>query len=140
MVFSAILNTNGKVGDLILNSDGIIDFIAPRYMDWEILKYHDKIQKITRKSGTEIKKIHFKIMKKISLLSEDQIPEENWIKAYSIAKDIDPKDTPYVAFSTFLKLKTWTGDKKLSKGLLNKGYKITISTNELYKYREEMRK
>lgn len=140
IVFSAILNTNGKVGDLILNSDGIIDFIAPRYMDWEILKYQDKILKITKKSSTEIKRIHFKIMKKISFFSEEQIPMENRIKAYDIVKNIDPKDTPYIAFSDFLKLKIWTGDKELSKGLLDKGYKITISTNELYKYREEMSK
>ena len=123
IVFSAILNTNSKIGYLILNSEGIIDFIAPLYLDFEIKKYHSKIQKITGKSAAEISKIHFKIMTNISFVSEEQIQRKNWLKAYDIVNDIDPKDTPYVAFSDYLKLKIWTGDKKLSRGLINKGYK-----------------
>lgn len=29
IVFSALLNTNGKIGDLLLNSNNLIEFIAP---------------------------------------------------------------------------------------------------------------
>ncbi len=137
IAFSAILNTNSKIGDLLLNSRGIIDFIAPKYLLYEITKYFGKIKEITGLSVAEIEKIHYQITKQIKFISENQIPKEFWINAEKITKDIDPKDAPYVAYSDYLRVKIWTGDKVLEKGLLKKGYKKTINTNELFEYREK---
>ncbi len=39
IVFSAILNTNSKIADLLLNSKGFFDFIAPDYLLTETKKY-----------------------------------------------------------------------------------------------------
>jgi len=36
IVFSAILNTNGKIGDLLINGGSRIEFIAPEFMRFEI--------------------------------------------------------------------------------------------------------
>jgi len=41
IIFSAILNTNGKIGDILLNSHKIFEFIAPRFLKEEIRKYHN---------------------------------------------------------------------------------------------------
>ncbi|MCD4789075.1 MAG: hypothetical protein K8R37_03665 [Bacteroidales bacterium] len=140
IAFSAILNTNGKIGDLLLNSEDIIEFVSLRYMLFEVSKYHYKIQKITGLTKNEIEKIQLRIMKKITFISEEQISKESWTKANDIVKDIDQKDAPYVAFSDFLGIKIWTGDKPLRKGLLKKGYDLTIKTDELYKLRNELKK
>jgi predicted nucleic acid-binding protein len=43
IIFSAILNTDGKIGDVLLNSQNIFDFVAPRFLKDEIKKYHEKI-------------------------------------------------------------------------------------------------
>jgi predicted nucleic acid-binding protein len=39
IIFSAILNTDGKVGDVLLNSHNVFEFIAPRFLKDEIRKY-----------------------------------------------------------------------------------------------------
>ncbi|WP_436410293.1 PIN domain-containing protein [Parapedobacter flavus] len=40
IVFSGILNTDGKIGDLLINSVGYLKFIAPEYLRKEIKKHY----------------------------------------------------------------------------------------------------
>lgn len=68
------------------------------------------------------------------------IPESNWIKAEQLVLYVDAKDTPYVAFSMFFKCKIWSGDKVLRNGLINKGFRNVITTDELFELRETKRK
>lgn len=49
-----------------------------------------------------------------------------------LCKDIDMDDTPFVATNDYVRGRLWTGDVKLLNGLTNKGYKRTVTTNELY--------
>lgn len=101
IVFSAILNTNSKIADLLLNSEGIFDFLAPDYLRTELRKYHSKISMISKMTIKEIEIIECKVTKPITFMSEIYIPEDKWILAENLAKDIDDKDIPYVAFSLF---------------------------------------
>lgn len=52
----------------------------------------------------------------------DFISLESRQKAYDLCKDIDIKDTPFVALSIYLAIPLWTGDKKLKVGLSQKGF------------------
>jgi predicted nucleic acid-binding protein len=140
IVFSAILNTNSKIADLLLNSKGTFDFIAPDYLQTELRKYHSKISMISKMSIKEIEIVEFKIAKPITFMSGIHIPEVKWIQAEYLAKDIDDKDIPYVAFSLFYKCKIWSGDKVLRNGLEHKGFKKIISTEELFDLRENKSK
>ena len=136
IVFSAILNTDSKIGYLLLNSVGIIEFVAPAYMSHEIKKYYPKIEKLTGKTHPEVAHIHSKVTANIVVISEDAVPSESWSRAENMVFDIDQKDTPYIAFSDFLKVKIWTGDNALRDGLKGKNQEITVSTNELYEYHQ----
>jgi predicted nucleic acid-binding protein len=136
IVFSAILNTNSKIADILMNSNKIFDFIAPDYLQIELRKYHFKISKISNLTVREIENIERKITKPIVFMSGIHIPENKWIIAEKMVVDIDSKDTPYVAFSLFYKCKIWSGDKVLRKGLEKKGFKNIISTDELFEIKE----
>ena len=140
VVFSAILNTNSKIADLLMNSKGIFEFLAPDYLQIELRKYHSKISKISKLTLSEIETIENRITKPIIFMSGIHIPQNKWVSAEKLVIDIDSKDTPYVAFSLFYKCKIWSGDKALSKGLENKGFKYIISTEELFEVRETKRK
>ena len=94
IVFSAILNTNSKIADLLLNSKGTFEFIAPDYLQTELRKYHSKISKISKLTLSEIERIENKVTKPIIFMSGIHIPESKWISAENIVMDIDPKDTP----------------------------------------------
>ena len=131
LVFSAILNTNGKIADLLINADQL-ELIAPNFLRIEVKKYHSKLMKISKLSFEEVEEIEFQLEKNIKFISEEQIPDWAWIKAYELTKGIDEKDTPYIAFCLFFDCKVWTGDKKLMTGLAKKGFLDLIMTNELY--------
>lgn len=140
IIFSAILNTNSLIADLLLNSIGIFDFLAPEYLQKELKKYHSKISSISKMTLKEIEIVEFKITKPVIFMSGFHIPGAIWIQAEELVKDIDDKDTPYVAFSLFYKSRLWSGDKMLRKGLESKDFFNIISTNELDNLREVIRK
>ncbi len=65
------------------------------------------------------------------MINESQIPKELWKKSFELTKEVDENDTAFVALTEFTDGKLWTLDKKLSKGLINKGYSRIIGTKEL---------
>ena len=136
IVFSGILNTQGKIGHLLINSDNSIKFIAPDFLRTEIIKHHSKILKISKMNIEQVKESEYLILKNINFISEVQIKDTSWEKAFQLVKDIDPNDTPYVAYAKQFRCKIWTGDKKLIKGLIKKGFTQVITTDELFEWRQ----
>jgi len=139
MVFSGILNTNGKIGDLLINSKAYFTFIAPDFLRTEIRNHYPRLVKISGLRIEEIQEAEFHLYKDIAFISEEQIKISNWIAADALVADVDPKDTHYIAYSKQFRCKIWSGDKKLIKGLSVKGFTNFITTDELYKLREEQR-
>ena len=136
IMFSAILNTDGKIGDILLNSHNIFEFIAPRFLKEEIRKHHKKIIDISGYSNAELLEIEDKVYKPISFISEVHIPLSIRLSSRQLVEDIDPKDVVYIAFAKYFRCKLWSGDKVLRKGLIKKGFTSIISTDELFKVRE----
>ena len=136
IVFSAILNTNGKIGDLLINSKEHFDFIAPDFLRREIRKHYVRLCKISGLSIDQVQESEFQVCSDITFISEEQIKISSWISAENLVADIDPKDTHYIAYSKHFRCKIWSGDKTLIRGLQKKGFTNFITTNELYKLRE----
>ena len=135
IIFSGILNSNGKIGDLLINSKGILQFIAPEFLRIEIQKHHSRLSKI---SGLPIDKVieaEYYICQDIIFISEEQIRLSAWLSAEKLVSDIDPNDTQYVAFAKHFRCKLWSGDKALLKGLELKGFKRIINTEDLFNWR-----
>jgi predicted nucleic acid-binding protein len=131
IVFSAILNPNSNIGDLLLNFQNKVKFYAPEFLLVEIEKYTSKIEKISNQTPEEIEVIKSLVLSKITFISEELIFEENWKKAYNLTIDVDENDTPFGALALQLNAKLWSGDKKLNKGLLLKQSSVIYSTQEL---------
>lgn len=106
----------------------------------EILGKHEKIARISHLSIPSILEREFLIFKNIQFISEAQIEKKYWETAYQLVSDIDEKDTPYIAYSLRFQCKLWSGDKKLQKGLMDKGYSDIIHTQDLFNLREDLRK
>ncbi len=133
IVFSGILNSNGKIGDLLINSQRHFNFIAPDFLRAEIFKHHSRLVKISGMSLEQVRESEFQVCKDITFISAEQIKRSAWHIAEKLVADIDPKDTHYVAYSKHFRCKIWSGDKELMKGLAKKGFTAFISTDELYK-------
>jgi predicted nucleic acid-binding protein len=135
IVFSAILNTNGKIGDLLINSEKHFDFIAPDFLRIEIKKHYPRLTKISGLTLKNIQEAEFQIYKDITFISEEQIKISTWFAAEKLVANVDPKDIHYVAYSKHFKCKIWSGDKMLIKGLAKKDFTNFITTDELFKLR-----
>jgi len=138
IVFSAILNSDSKIGDLLLNSGKLIDFYTAEYLRYEIGNQYDKLSKISKQSLDTIAKTEYYITKGINFISEEQIAENTWHSAYNLVKEVDLDDIAFVALSKHLKCKLWTGDSNLIRGLNKKGFMNTIITEELFAYRTNL--
>lgn len=136
IVFSAILNTNSKIADILMNSDSFFEFIASDYLKSELTKYHKKISRLSKIQISEVEKVQDSVTKHIRFISEILIPSNIWVLAEDLCEDVDLKDTPYIAFSLFYNAKIWSGDKILQKGLALKGFTNFISINELIEFIE----
>ena len=136
IIFSAILNTQGKLGDILMNSGRDFNFIAPYFLKTEIHKHYPKLGKVSGLTTRQIKEAETLVCKNIVFISEEQIEISTWHKAILLTADIDSKDAIYIAFSLHFRCMLWSGDKALIKGLTKNGFDSFITTNELYKLKE----
>jgi predicted nucleic acid-binding protein len=87
-----------------------------------------KIERCSEPGGWEIDVYFHNILRNLKFIRPDLISKNNMQKALDLCKDIDEKDTIYVALTLELKGRLWTGDKKLINGLEKKKFKQTITT------------
>ena len=139
IIFSAILNTNGKIGDLLLNSDDVFQFYSPDYTQDELKEHHRKLETLSNLNFDEIEKVKALLFKHIRFINSAIIPLDILIYAENIMASIDPDDTEFFALSEYLDCFIWTGDKKQHNKLLAKNIRKTILTPDLWELRQALR-
>jgi len=135
IAFSAVLNTESKIGDLIMNSHGILEFHACDTLRSELKKHRPKLLELSKTSEEQLDQSEYQITKCLEFTNEALIPFEYWVKGAILVRDVDMDDIAFVTLAEFLGIKLWTGDRELMKGLAKKGYTNFITTDELYKLR-----
>ena len=120
LIFSALIPKASKIRDLLFESNRT--FFAPNFLIAEIYKHKEKLIKSSKLDESEFYLYFNSIIQKIQFVPMDFISIESKQKAYDLCKDIDVKDTPFIALTLDLKLPFWTGDKKLKDGLRRKGF------------------
>jgi predicted nucleic acid-binding protein len=140
IVFSALLNTNSKIGDLLINSSAHFSFIAPEFLLLEIQKHYPRLQRFTGQSIAGLKETESRIYRDVAFIPEYQISHEHWQRAAALVADVDENDTPYVALAMQFDCSIWSGDKALMQGLAAKRFMNFMVTDELFRLREELRR
>lgn len=132
-VFSAILNPNSNIGQIILNGSKYFTFLSSDLLFEEIKNHENKILKISGLEYQDYSLIYSLIKTKLKFINQNLIEDKILQKAYHLTMDIDPKDTLYIALSIQFNCKLWTGDNKLIAGLKKKGIDQFITTNEIFR-------
>jgi putative PIN family toxin of toxin-antitoxin system len=132
IVFSAILNSDSKIGRIILHLKSRLNFYTTDQLFEEIENHKDKIKSLSGFSEYELEKIIKLITKRIRFINIRLVPSEIYKKAENLTRDIDIDDTEFVALAEHAKAKLWSGDKKLIQGLKQKNWNNGISTEELF--------
>lgn len=132
IVFSAILNPDSPIGQIILNGSKYFTFYTIEQLNSEIQDHESKILKISGLSRIDYIKLLDLIRSKIKFVNHLLIDDKNYLKAEDLTKDIDKDDMLFVGLALQFDCKLWSGDKKLIKGLHKKGFKKNISTDQLF--------
>lgn len=132
IIFSALLNVNSRIGQILINGHKKFNFFAPEYVRFEIIKHQLKIKNFGKISDTEFLELFELVMRNINILNHSIIPTKFYTDALKLCESVDIDDAVFVAFAEYLKGKLWTGDKKLIKGLTDKGFKRIITTENIY--------
>ena len=136
IIFSALLNSNSTIGDLLFNSNKYFDFYSCNYMRYEIQKHWGKLKKISKLTDEQLQISYTQVISKLKFVNEEIIPVETWLASEEITKGIDIDDIAFVAMTKFLKATLWTGDKFLYNELNKIGFKKIINTTELSQLRK----
>ncbi|MCP5103521.1 MAG: DNA-binding protein [bacterium] len=129
IIFSSLVKAKSNIREYLLRDD--INYFSPGYVLHELEKHRAKLSKVSELTEGEIITYYHSILKNITFIGQDLISKANIKKAYDLCKDIDEKDTLYVAITIELNGLLWTGDKKLTNGLERKGFKQIVATSKL---------
>ena len=131
IVFSAILNSQSWIGQILLHPDDSLIFFSPLFLRKEILNHKQKIKQFTKLSEIETEELIDLIYSKIQFIDEKLIPKKILKTADELKREIDFDDAIFIALANHLNCKLWTGDKKLMNFFKMNGFNRIISTNEL---------
>lgn len=131
IVFSAILNSNSRIGKILLNSKEHFQFFTCNYLRVEIQRHRNKLLKITKLPEDQLTELEDLIIQKITFIDERLIPPDVLVKTEIQLKTIDPNDTVFVALTKHLGGKLWTGDMQLYNGLKSRRFRHIVLTSEL---------
>lgn len=136
IIFSGLLNPNGKIADLLINSSNTFEFYSPTFILDELDTHQDKLLKISHLTEKDLKFLKRILLSNVTLIDVYNIPLKIRQIAFDITKEIDEKDTPFVALSIELNCGLWTGDKKLITGLRKNGIEMTFDTEAILSLRD----
>ena len=120
ILFASLRSKNSKFRKILM--DKTISFYTPNFLVAEIFKHKERILKKAKTTEKEVYEFLNKVLKRIHFVNEEMITIQSAQRGYELCKDIDEKDTPFVALTIELNGKLWTRDKPLQKGLIKKGF------------------
>jgi len=130
IIISALIKPKGSVAS-VLKDRSNLQFMAPFELLVEVHAHWNTIAEMSSLSRKElVRELDF-YKNKISFTDLSKTPKRYRTEALEIVKDIDVKDSPFIALHLLKKHKIWTGDKVLINGLKAKGYNIFVTTAEL---------
>jgi predicted nucleic acid-binding protein len=132
IVFSALLNSNSRIGRLLFDSRDIFSFYSCKYLQKEIHRHRDKIQQYSGLNNYDLSELITLVESRIFFLDEELLPTSIIFEAKDWVKEVDFDDFAFVAIANYLDAWLWTGDKKLTIGLRQKGYRRILSTADLW--------
>jgi putative PIN family toxin of toxin-antitoxin system len=120
LIFSALVSRASKIREILFYSN--LAFYCPNFVITEIYIHKDKLLRYSKLNEKELYLYLNEIVERITFIPSEYISKVSREKAYDLCKDVDEKDTPFVALAIELKIPLWTGDKRLKEGLRSKGF------------------
>lgn len=103
-------------------SDAIATYYCPRFVFVELFNHKERIAQATALSDAELLECLYELLARVQFVEEGTIPVGTWMEARRLCREVDAKDTPFVALTLHLDDRLWTNDDELRLGLRAKGF------------------
>ena len=97
-------------------------FHGPRFFLVELFEHKERIARTTELTENELLECLYELLARVHFVEEGSIPIGTWMEARHLCRDVDLKDTPFVALALHLDGRLWTGDDELKISLKAKGF------------------
>lgn len=121
IAFKALVASRGDLRDRIGRATDIKLF-SPRFVFVELFKHKERLTRASGLNEDQVLQALQTLVGRINFIDEDTIRIGTWMEAYHLCRDVDEKDTPYVALTIHLDGRLWTDDALLRTGLESKGF------------------
>ena len=119
-LFAALRSRNRYFRELLFSDE--YTFYSSKFIVVEIFKHKERILKGVSADEDEIYEYLNEVLQRIHFVNEDFISLTNYSKAYQMCKDVDDKDTPFVALALQINAQLWSSDEILKRHLRTKGF------------------
>ncbi len=131
IVFSALITAGNRAASLLIAPPPSVRFVSCHFLQIELFKHKERILQLSGLSEDVLIQLLYEFSSHIEYINESYIPFGCWQQAHRLLDYIDPNDTPYLALAIHLDAPLWTGDRRLTEGLLALGYNHFITTAQL---------
>lgn len=131
ILMSCLLNPYSTIGNLLLHELTTHTKFAPYFLFVEIFDKKEKIIKYSRMDERELLELLFIVLREVEFVNVSQISDTSVAKARELVQGIDENDMEFVALAIETDALLLTGDKKLYKGLKERGFEAVINVNDL---------
>ncbi len=121
ILFSILLRRKSRLRDVLMSAKDT-RFYCCRMSIAELFKHKSKILKYSGLSEEEMFESLQNILQRLSFHDELTISQPSIQAAVELCRDVDEKDTPFVALTIDLDGVLWTGDRELAEGIRAKGF------------------
>jgi predicted nucleic acid-binding protein len=121
IAFKALASNRGDLRQRLSPSTNL-KLYCPRFLFVELFKHRGRLATAANLSEDELVQALQILVSRLEFVTEANIPVGMWMEAYRLCKDVDEKDTPYVALALYLEGYFWTDDITLKTGLEGKGF------------------
>ncbi len=121
VIFCALLRKSTSIRRLLLANAGHT-FYCPRFFLVELFKHKERIAQATELQEDELLECLYELLARVHFVEEGSVPVGTWMEARRLCRDVDAKDTPFLALALHLEGRLWTEDEELKTGLRAKGF------------------
>jgi predicted nucleic acid-binding protein len=121
IAFKALVSQRGNLRER-LDQSANVKFYTPGFLFVELFRHKGRLARATGLKEDDLLAALHVLVSRLEFVNEANTALGLWVEAYRLCKDVDEKDTPYVALTLHLDGRLWTEDAQLKQALRAKGF------------------
>jgi predicted nucleic acid-binding protein len=103
IVFSALLNIDSRIGQVLISGKRFYTFFATEYVRNEVIQHKEIIKRLAELNENEFLELYGLVMHSLTIIHHEIVPYNIYRNAENLCKDVDIDDTVFIAVATFKK-------------------------------------